>query len=116
MSRARKRKVGDRSDAYQRIYAVVDSIPRGRVATYGQVAREAGMPRNARQVGFALRTLPEGSPLPWHRVLNAKGEISERACASGGPRVQLQRLKREGVETDARGRIDLERFGWRPDW
>ncbi|MEM7305568.1 MAG: MGMT family protein [Planctomycetota bacterium] len=103
----------NRSD-YQRIYAMVDSIPKGRVATYGQVATEAGLPGHARQVGYALRNLPEGSGLPWHRVVNAKGEISPRP----GPCFPSQRklLRAEGVRFNRRGRIDLGRFGWEPDW
>ena len=97
---------------YQRIYALVDSIPRGRVASYGQIAREAGLPRHARLVGRALRTLPEGSRLPWHRVLKANGEISPRPSAG----TQRRRLGREGVRFDARGRVDLSRYGWAPEW
>jgi len=101
-------------DAYERIYAMVDSIPRGRVATYGQIAREAGLPRNARQVGYALRNLPDGSQLPWHRVVGASGKISPRA-GSGYPS-QRRLLQAEGVRVDRAGKVDLERFGWVPDW
>lgn len=96
----------------QRIHAVVDSVPRGRVATYGQVAVAAHV-SNPRHVGAALRRLPPGSSLPWHRIVNARGEISRRGPAA--EREQLERLVAEGVEPDARGRIDLERYGWRPD-
>jgi methylated-DNA-protein-cysteine methyltransferase-like protein len=103
------------SPRYQRIYAMVDSIPRGRVATYGQIAREAGLPRNARQVGYALRNLPKGSELPWHRVVNARGEISRRSDGRV-PREQVRRLRAEGVEVDAQDRVDLRRFGWKPRW
>ena len=94
----------------QRICATVDSIPAGRVATYGQVAREAGLPRRARLVGAVLRTLPAGSRLPWHRVVNAKGEISPRP--GSGPREQARRLRREGVSSDPRGRVCLTQYGW----
>ena len=86
-------------------------IPRGRVATYGQVAEVARLGRAARQVGYALHALPEGSDVPWHRVVNARGEISLRA--SGWEVPQRALLEREGVRFDARGRIDLARFGWR---
>ncbi len=102
-----------RSD-YQRIYATVDAIPRGRVATYGQVAREAGLPRNARQVGFALRHLPADSELPWHRVVNAGGEISGRGKPDKERR-HRRLLEREGIDFGPRDRVDLRRFGWRPD-
>ena len=99
---------------YQRIYAVVSRIPRGRVATYGQVARLAGLAGQARMVGYALSALEAGSRIPWHRVVNAAGEISLRL--DGGPAGRLQRvlLQRERVRFDTRDRISLERFRWRP--
>jgi methylated-DNA-protein-cysteine methyltransferase-like protein len=93
---------------YERIYEVVGRIPAGRVATYGQVARLAGLPKGARQVGYAMAALGRGAPrpeVPWHRVVNAKGESS-----IGGE--QITRLEAEGVSFDERGRIDLKRFGW----
>ena len=96
-------------EALQRIHATVDSIPRGRVATYGQVAGEAGLPRRARLVGRALRELACGSELPWHRVVNAAGGLSTSGRSRGE---QQRRLRSEGVEIDARGRIDLARFRW----
>lgn len=97
----------------QRIRATVDEVPRGRVATYGQIAREAGLPRHARLVGRVLRELEDGSRLAWHRIVNAQGRISPRA--DGAPSVeQLRRLRREGIEVDARGRIDLDRYRWTP--
>jgi len=104
----------ERDSQLQRIFALVDCIPRGRVATYGQIASEAGLARRARLVGRAMRELPRGTRLPWHRVIAASGRISERPGA--GPALQRRRLEREGVEFDARGRVDLERFGWRPRW
>ena len=100
------------SELRARIHAVVRRIPRGRVATYGQVAALAGFPRHARQVGYAMRDLPQGSDLPWHRVLNARGEVSPRA-AVGWEDVQRDLLEQEGVEL-ARERVDLVRFGWKP--
>ena len=60
----------------ERIYAIVRRIPRGRIASYGQVARLAGLPGHARQVGYALHALPEDSGIPWHRVINARGRTS----------------------------------------
>jgi methylated-DNA-protein-cysteine methyltransferase related protein len=102
--------------AYERIYEVVRAIPRGRVATYGQVAFLAGMPGHARQVGYALHSLPEGSAAetPWHRVLNARGEVSQRALPGADER-QRRLLRREGVRFDQRGRVDLRRYGWQPE-
>ena len=83
-------------DAYSRIYSVVNKIPPGRVATYGQVARLAGMPSHARFVGRTLSDLPSGTRLPWHRVVNASLRISRRA---DGAAVAAQRslLEKEGV-------------------
>ena len=100
--------------SYPRIYAVVSRIPRGRVATYGQVARLAGLPGQARLVGYALAALRDGSPVPWHRVVNAKGQISRRAI--GDPMARLQRLclQRERIRFDDGGSIPLARFQWRP--
>lgn len=101
------------SSTYSRIYAVVAAIPKGKVATYGQVALLAGLPGRARQVGYALHALADPS-LPWHRVVNAKGDISLRSGGSEGDRVQRLRLEKEGVLFDRCGRIDLGRFRWRP--
>jgi len=99
---------------FRTIYSVVSRIPRGRVATYGQIARVAGMPGQARLVGYALNALRDRSPVPWHRVVNARGQVSPRS--GGGPMDVLQRLRleREGVRFDERGRIPLARLQWRP--
>jgi methylated-DNA-protein-cysteine methyltransferase related protein len=101
------------SRTYQRIYAVARRVPRGRVATYGQIAHIAGIGRGARQVGYALHALPAGTTLPWHRVINAKGEVSLRADGSGAI-TQRIRLEQEGVRFNARGRVALSKFGWQP--
>lgn len=101
-----------RESSYDRIWRVVRRIPRGRVATYGQIAELAGIPRGARQVGYALHALRDHSAVPWHRVLNARGTISLRS--EGAPETQRLRLEREGVRFDSAGRTDLERFRWRP--
>jgi len=101
------------SPSYRRIYAVVRRIPRGRVATYGQVAVLAGLGGHARQVGYAMHALPKGSSVPWHRVINARGEISRRR-RPGEELSQRMLLEREGVRFDARGRVALARFQWRP--
>ena len=102
-----------RADSYERIYAVVRRIPRGRVATYGQVAQLAGLAGHARQVGYALHALASGSALPWQRVINARGEVSRRS-EPGMERLQQKLLEDEGVVFDERGRVDLARHRWRP--
>ena len=100
------------SRTYERIYRAVRRIPRGRVSTYGDVAERAGLEGRARQVGYALHALSSGSGIPWHRVVNARGEISLR---SGSDSHELQRmlLEAEGIEFDGRGRIDLLRYRWK---
>jgi methylated-DNA-protein-cysteine methyltransferase-like protein len=99
--------------SYRNIYRVVRRIPRGRIATYGQVAELAGLGPHARQVGYALHSLPDGEAVPWHRVVNAQGRVSPRA-EPGGDQIQRQLLEREGVRFDERDRIDLARYRWRP--
>lgn len=97
------------------MYTAVCQIPRGCVATYGQVAELAGLGRHARQVGYALHALPEGTIVPWHRVVNARGSVSQRRSTGGGEVEQRMRLEREGVVFDAAGRVSLERFRWCPN-
>jgi methylated-DNA-protein-cysteine methyltransferase-like protein len=96
---------------YQRIYGIVKRIPAGRVATYGQVARLAGMPGHARQVGYALSALPEDSGVPWHRVVNAKGEVSRRS-EPGYELIQRELLEAEGIPFDEEGRLSLSACRW----
>ena len=98
---------------YERIYGAVRRIPRGRVATYAQIAVVAGFPGQPRLVGYALNALRDADPMPWHRVLNAKGEISLRAESWAVP-VQRSLLEREGIRFGSDGRVDLVRFQWRP--
>lgn len=93
--------------------AVVERIPRGKVATYGQIARLAGFPGQPRQVGYALHDLREGSGVPWHRVIGASGRIS-LGREDLGWSLQKASLEAEGVEVDDGGRISLARFQWRP--
>jgi methylated-DNA-protein-cysteine methyltransferase-like protein len=106
----RQRSAG--SDSYPRIYAVVRRIPRGRVATYGQVAELAGLAGRARQVGYALHALPSATALPWHRVINASGGVSLRS-SPGAELTQRQLLEEEGVEFDLRGRVRLAKVQWK---
>jgi len=98
---------------YERIYRVVSRIPRGRVATYGQVAELAGLPGGARQVGYALAALSDAREVPWHRVVNAGGGISRRS-EPVFELLQRELLAREGVVFNASGRLSFARFGWRP--
>jgi methylated-DNA-protein-cysteine methyltransferase-like protein len=99
-------------DTYSRIYAVVRRIPRGKVATYGQIAELAGLAGHARQIGYALHALPAGTTVPWHRVINARGTLSLRREA-GAELTQRMLLEREGIRFDAGGRVDLARVRWR---
>ncbi len=99
--------------SWDSIYAVVRRIPRGRVATYGQVAGLAGRPAQARQVGYAMSALGPGSRVPWQRVVNAQGCCSLRA-EPGCELTQRRLLEDEGVVFGASGRIDLGRHGWQP--
>lgn len=92
------------------VWQVVQSIPRGHVLTYGEVARLAGMSRAARRVSQAMRRAPRSMKLPWHRVVNAQGKISFPEDSSGF-REQKNRLEEEGV-VFIRGKIDLDRFGY----
>jgi methylated-DNA-protein-cysteine methyltransferase-like protein len=99
------------SDSYARIYATVRKIPRGRVATYGQVATIAGLKGHARQVGYALHALKSSTGVPWQRVINAQGRISLRLTTGGLTQQML--LEQEGVVFDTGGRVSLKKFGWK---
>lgn len=98
---------------YDDIYQVVCQIPKGRVATYGQIARLINRPRGARQVGYALAALKNDSQVPWHRVVNAQGEISPRKTG-GYDELQQILLEDEGVIFGDSHQIDLSRFLWHP--
>lgn len=97
-----------RGHAYISIWRSVKKIPRGRVSTYGVIARLAGFPRQARLVGYALHSLPEGAEVPWQRVVNARGEVS---LPASGARRQKFLLAAEGVRFKG-GRIPLDVYGW----
>ena len=100
---------------WSRYYRVIEKIPRGRVTTYGSIAKLAGAPRTARHVGWALASL-RGKPhgLPWHRVLGTRGAgfAGVSLPEEEGGSLQRRRLAKEGVAFDTRGRVSLERFGW----
>jgi methylated-DNA-protein-cysteine methyltransferase-like protein len=100
---------------WDRYYRVLARIPKGRVTTYGALARMAGTPRAARHVGFALAALHgRAHDLPWHRVLGARGPgfAAVSLTDDAGGKTQRAKLAREGVRFDARGRVALDRFGW----
>jgi methylated-DNA-protein-cysteine methyltransferase-like protein len=99
-------------EAVAAICAVIRRIPKGWVATYGQVAAMAGLPRRARLVGYVLQHLDTATKIPWHRVVNAKGEVSYTLSRNGGDAFQQRLLEKEGVEFDNRNRFNLERFRW----
>jgi methylated-DNA-protein-cysteine methyltransferase-like protein len=96
----------------QRVYQLVRQVPYGQVVSYGGVAAMLGHPRAARAVGWALRNLADhDEAVPWWRVINRNGEISIKG-AFPGPHLQRELLEREGIEFDAKGRVDWKRFGW----
>ena len=96
----------------QRVYAAVALIPHGQLATYGQIAALIGATGSARQVGWALRRLKLPSPLPWHRVVNAKGEVSMGINREGSDWMQVELLRGEGIPVDDQGRLPLARHRW----
>ena len=96
---------------FKKIYDVVCQIPKGRVATYGQVAFLAGNPRWARVVGYALHNNPAPGIVPCHRVVNREGKVAD-SFAFGGGDIQRQMLESEGIVFESDGHIDLEIYGW----
>lgn len=100
-----------RSPFTERAVRLIRSIPRGKVATYGQIAVLAGFPSAARQVVRLLHSLSNGEALPWHRVINSRGTIS---LTGQGYEEQRALLEAEGVELGLGGRIDLQTYLWRP--
>lgn len=100
------------STNYQRIYEMVRQIPRGTVATYGQIARLAGLAGHARQVGYALHALKDQA-VPWHRVINAQGAISARSIPYYEKR-QRHLLEEEGIKFSPQSKVSLALFQWKP--
>lgn len=94
--------------AQNRVFTIVASIPKGKVASYGQIAALAGMPSHSRLVGRILSRLPDDTKLPWHRVVNSAGKITNPNRAR-----QQERLAKEGV-TPINGRVSLPHYGWQP--
>lgn len=101
--------------SYQKIYAIVQQIPYGQVATYGQVAELAGLPRRARLVGYALFRVAPEMDVPWHRVINAKGEISMSPFREGNDYLQRSLLEDEGIQFNQHGKVNLRQYLWQPD-
>jgi O-6-methylguanine DNA methyltransferase len=96
--------------SYDKIWKVVSKIPFGHVATYGQIAKLAGLEGQARLAGYALHNVKPGRKIPWHRVINSQGRISLI-----GPSAKRQRklLEAEGIEFSASGRVSLKKFAWK---
>lgn len=101
--------------SYDAIYAVVRQIPPGKVATYGQVAELANLAGQARLVGYALYRVTHELEVPWHRVINAKGEISESPFRHGDDHLQRSLLEQEGICFSAEGKINLRQYRWQPE-
>ena len=99
------------SGIFEQVYRLVRQVPPGRVTSYGAIARLLGQPHAARTVGWALHSLPDGSDVPWHRVINSQGRISSSGREPGA---SLQRvlLEAEGVAFNDDGRVDWDQFGW----
>jgi methylated-DNA-protein-cysteine methyltransferase-like protein len=95
----------------RQVRTLIRSIPRGAVASYGQIASLAGDARQSRQVAWILHATPEGEGLPWHRVINSRGRIS--LPPGRGGKEQARRLRAEGVRVDSAGAVDLKIYGWK---
>lgn len=93
------------------VLQAVAQVPKGKVATYGQIACMTGYPRRPRQVGMVLKGLPEGTEVPWHRIVNARGYVPSRG-RWWGAMLQIERLREEGIGVDDLGNLDLERHRW----
>lgn len=104
----------DGADFASHVYRIVKQCPRGKVVSYGGVAAMLGQPRAARAVGRALNSLPDGSKVPWWRVINSRGEVSIRGVEHGEV-LQRTLLEREGVTFQRNGRVSWKQFGWQGD-
>ena len=100
---------------YENIYTVVRQIPPGSVATYGQIAELANLSGKSRLVGYALYRIDISSDIPWHRVVNYKGEISYSPLRQGGDHTQKVLLEQEGIEFSPQGKINLPKYMWHPE-
>ncbi len=100
-------------DYIREFYGIIQLIPKGKVATYGQIAKLAGLPRHARHVGFALKNMADDTAVPWHRVINSQGEISLSKEDGLGENIQIVKLQSEGVVV-LNGKVNLKLFQWIP--
>ncbi|MGP4079527.1 MGMT family protein [Pseudalkalibacillus sp. R45] len=98
----------------EKVITIIQNIPAGKVMTYGQIARLAGSPRGARQVVRILHTMSQAYELPWHRVINAKGEIAIKDEQQRN--LQLTALEQEGIKLSAQDKVDLSVYRYEPDW
>ncbi|MDF2523611.1 MAG: cysteine methyltransferase [Clostridiales bacterium] len=98
---------------FEEVYSIVKKIPKGKVATYGQIAKLMGQPRKSKMVGWALHSNPTPGVIPCHRVVNRMGELSG-SFAFGGADVQKQLLVEEGIKFSSQGIIDLQQYLWEP--
>jgi len=112
--KAKRGKTSEGSSFSQRVKNMVERIPRGKVATYGQIAAYAGNPRAARQVVWILHSSSSKDRLPWHRVVNREGRISLKP--DYGYEIQKELLRKEGIEFDKNDTIDFDRYLWSPSW
>ena len=99
-------------NSFEKIYQVIQNIPNGKICTYGIVARMAGLGSDGRMVSYALHSLSENSPVPWHRVINRFGKISWSISRNGHDQIQYDLLKQEGIVFAADGSIDFKKFLW----
>jgi methylated-DNA-protein-cysteine methyltransferase-like protein len=98
-------------DSYQKIWRAVEKIPKGKVASYGQIARLSKLANQARLVGYALHNLPRGIEVPWQRVINSQGRISFPENSSSYKR-QRELLEKEGI-VFLKGKVDVTKYGWK---
>lgn len=103
----------DTNELHRQILEVIALIPYGKVATYGQIAKLAGLPKHARLVGYVLKHLDKSSEIPWYRVINSQGKISVTHINQQGENVQQSLLEQEGIYL-LNGKISLKKFVWQP--
>ncbi|NJN38295.1 MAG: methylated-DNA--[protein]-cysteine S-methyltransferase [Acaryochloridaceae cyanobacterium CSU_3_4] len=104
-----------KTPVYEQIYMLVRQIPAGKVATYGQIATLLDKPGHARQIGYALYRVEVDADIPWHRVVNAQGMISESPQRQGNDDLQRLLLEQEEITFNAQGKLNLRRYRWHPD-
>jgi len=108
-----RKRTAEQQTLYSRIYSLVKTIPPGKVGTYGQIARSAGLGKNYRLIGYALHNLPDNSDVPWHRVINRQGKISYTPSRGGYDHLQRILLEQEGIIFDKNNSIVLSKYLYR---